>query len=99
MSTRSKGPTLRTYLNVFMVLVLFTIATYNAAYVNFGSHALNIFIAIAIAMTKAALVILFFMHVRYSSRLVWIFVTVGFFWLALLIVGTLHDIVSRDWLG
>jgi cytochrome c oxidase subunit 4 len=44
-------------------------------------------------------VILFFMHVKYSSRLVWIFVSVGFLWLALLIVGTLHDIVSRAWLG
>jgi cytochrome c oxidase subunit 4 len=95
----SSHPSVRTYLNVFVVLVLLTFATYNAAYFNFGNHVLNVLVAMGIAMTKALVVILFFMHVKYSSRLVWIFVSVGFLWLALLIVGTLHDIVSRAWLG
>jgi cytochrome c oxidase subunit IV len=99
MSSRSKGPTLRTYINVFVVLVLLTIATYEAAHFNFGNHVLNVLVAMLIAMTKAAIVILYFMHVKYSSRLVWIFVITGFLWLILLIVGTLHDVLSRAWLG
>jgi len=51
-----------------------------------------------IAACKALLVILFFMHVRYSSRLTWVFVGAGFFWLMILLALTLVDVLSRRWL-
>jgi cytochrome c oxidase subunit 4 len=90
---------LRTYLNVFVALLFLTMATYQAAYFNFGAHSLNVAVAIGIAVTKAALVIVFFMHVKYSSRLIKLFVVTGFAWLVLLIVGTLHDYWTRGWIG
>jgi cytochrome c oxidase subunit 4 len=90
---------LSTYLAVFTGLVVLTCLTYEAAYWDLGSHSLNVLLALAIAVTKATLVVLFFMHVKYGRRLVWVFVSVGFLWLGLLIVGTLHDYVSRGWLG
>jgi cytochrome c oxidase subunit 4 len=93
------GPSLKTYVAVFVALLLLTMATYSAAYMDFGSHSLNVVVAIGIAIIKATLVIVFFMHVKYGERLVWLFVAVGFAWLALLIVGTLHDYLSRGWLG
>jgi cytochrome c oxidase subunit IV len=88
---------LRTYLNVFVALLLLTIATYQAAYMNFGSHAVNVAVALGIAITKATLVVLFFMHVKYNSRVVWVFVAAGFAWLVLMLVGILYDYASRGW--
>jgi cytochrome c oxidase subunit IV len=93
------GPSLKTYVAVFAALLVLTLVTYSAAYMNFGSHTLNVVVALGIAVTKATLVVLFFMHVKYSERLVWIFVAGGFAWLALMIVGTLHDYWTRGWLG
>jgi cytochrome c oxidase subunit 4 len=90
---------LRTYLNVFVALLVLTMATYQAAYFNFGAHSLNVAVAIGIAIVKATLVVLFFMHVKYSGRLIQVFVAVGFAWLVLLIGGTLHDYLSRGWIG
>jgi cytochrome c oxidase subunit 4 len=58
---------------------------------------LNDVIAMTIAVTKAVLVILFFMHVRYGSRLIMLVVVAGFFWLAILMVLTLSDYNSRKW--
>jgi cytochrome c oxidase subunit 4 len=89
---------LRTYLNVFVALVILTGVTYEAAYVDFGSHVVNVVIAMLIAGTKATLVVLFFMHVKYGKRILWVIVGTGFLWLGLLIVGTLHDYLSRGWL-
>jgi cytochrome c oxidase subunit 4 len=93
------GPSLKTYVAVFAALLVLTLVTYSAAYMNFGSHTLNVVVALGIAVTKATLVVLFFMHVKYSERLVWIFVAGGFAWLGLMIVGTLHDYWTRGWLG
>jgi len=56
-------------------------------------------VALTIAVLKALLVILYFMHVRYSDSLVWVFVAAGFFWLSLLLVGILQDYISRGWVG
>ena len=50
-----------------------------------------------IAVTKAMLVLLFFMHVRYSSRLIWVVVCSMFFWLFILLALTLSDYRTRDW--
>jgi cytochrome c oxidase subunit 4 len=55
-------------------------------------------VALVIAACKATLVILFFMHVRYGKKLIWLAVASGLMWLALLIGLTLADFVSRPWL-
>jgi cytochrome c oxidase subunit 4 len=89
---------LRTYLNIFVVLIVLTMVTYVVAYeVDLG--AFNLPLALAIAITKGTLVVLYFMHVKYSSRLVKLFVASGFAWLVLLILGTLHDYMSRGFIG
>lgn len=76
--------------------MLFTVLTLTAAKHDFGNDAVNTIIALTIAVTKALLVVLFFMHVWYSTRLTKIVVIAGFFWLALLIVLTLSDYFTRS---
>jgi cytochrome c oxidase subunit IV len=83
------------YLAVFAVLCVGTVLTVTAAGHDFG--ALNTPIALGIAATKAILVILYFMHVRYSPRLVTLMVSAGFAFLALLILFIMSDYVSRPW--
>ena len=84
---------LRVYLVVFVALLLGTALTTWAATLDLGF--LNNAVALAIAGTKAALVILFFMHVRYSSRLIWIFSIAGFVWLLLFLVLIMADYDMR----
>jgi cytochrome c oxidase subunit 4 len=84
---------LRVYLGVFLALLAGTALTTWAATVDWG--ALNDVVALTIAGVKAALVILFFMHVRYSSKLVWVFSVAGFLWLILFFVLTLADYQTR----
>jgi cytochrome c oxidase subunit IV len=55
----------------------------------------NAVVALTIAVIKATLVVLYFMHVRYSSRLVWVIVVSGFFWLGIMFVLTMSDYMSR----
>jgi cytochrome c oxidase subunit 4 len=88
---------LATYLIVFaalMVLLVVTVAV--AFFVHAGD--LNLIIALVIATIKAALVVLFFMHVKYASRLTKIFVCAAFLWLAILFALTFADYVTRGWL-
>src|SRR5919202_6042528 len=85
------------YFAVFAALLVGTAVTVAAAQVNFGP--LNAVIAITIAITKMMLVLLFFMHVRYSSRLIWVIVASMFFWLLILLLLTLTDYRSRNWFG
>ena len=86
---------LRVYYTVFGALLVLTVVTVSVSFVDLGP--LSTVVALVIAATKASLVILFFMHVRYGPRLIWIFASGGFFWLALLILLTMSDIVSRGW--
>lgn len=86
----------RTYLGIFLALIVLTAATVLAAFVDLGF--LNAVVALGIAVAKGLLVILFFMHVRYSSRLTWIFVGAGFFWLGILFALGMSDYLSRGWL-
>ena len=88
---------LRTYFLVFGALMVFTVLTVIAAQFDFRS--MNVVIAMAIAVTKAALVVLFFMHVRYSSRLTVLIVISGFFWLGIMFLFTMSDYVTRGWNG
>ena len=61
----------------------------------FDLGAANFPIAMGIATAKMVLIILYFMHVRYSEKLTWVFSTAAFFWLLILIVGTLNDYFTR----
>jgi cytochrome c oxidase subunit 4 len=92
-----RGPSVKTYLSIFIALVVLTMVTYNVAQQDLGI--MTVPVALGIAIFKASLVVVVFMHVRYSERLVWIFVGGGVAGLVLLIVGTLHDYWSRGWLG
>ena len=91
----------RVYLTIFGVLLVGTALTVWAAFHDFTFHAgsvtvqLNTVIALAIATTKATFVVLYFMHMRYSSRLVWVIVAAALFWLAILFSLTLSDYWSR----
>lgn len=81
------------YLVILGCLCLGTVLTYFAATWEMGIF--NPIVALAIACTKATLVILFFMHVRYSDRLTMITVAAGFFWLMIMITLSLSDYLSR----
>ena len=59
---------------------------------------LNAVVAMTIAVVKATLVILYFMHVRYSSRLIWLIISAALFWLAILFALTISDYWTRSWL-
>lgn len=83
------------YSLVFGTLLVGTAITVGAAYVELG--VLNPIVALGIASFKAVIVILFFMHVKYQSRLVKMTVAAGFFTFLVLITMTLTDYISRAW--
>ena len=84
------------YYTVFGSLMALLGATVAIAYIHLGK--LNVIAALTIAVIKAVLIILYFMHVRYSSRLLWIFVGAGFFWLGILFALAYSDFLTRGWL-
>jgi cytochrome c oxidase subunit IV len=83
------------YSMVFGTLLLFTGITVGAAFIDLGIF--NPVVALGIACFKACVVILFFMHVKYSSRLVKMTVGAGFFTFLVLITMTMTDYISRAW--
>jgi cytochrome c oxidase subunit 4 len=85
------------YFVIFGALMVLTAVTVFAAQFDFGNEAVNTAIALAIAVTKAVLVILYFMHVRYSPRLTWVVIASGFLWLFILIALTMSDYLTRGW--
>ncbi len=86
---------LRTYYLIFLTLMVCTAITVAVAFVDLGP--LNIIVAMTIAVLKATLVVLFFMHVKYSTRLTWAVVLGSIFWLGILIVMTAGDYLTRGW--
>ena len=80
---------------VYIALLIGTLLTVLAADQNFG--VMNPVIALAIASTKAVIVILFFMHVKYQSHLIKMTVGCGFFTFLVLVTMTLLDYISRAW--
>jgi len=84
----------RVYLIIFVTLLVLTGVTTAVAYVNLGP--LNVVVMLLIAFFKASLVILYFMHVRFTSRLTQVAAVSGFAWLALLIGLTLSDVLTRS---
>jgi cytochrome c oxidase subunit 4 len=86
----------RVYYRVYGALLALTLLTIGVAYLDLGP--LNIVLALGIAICKASLVMLFFMHLRYSSRLTWVIAGAGVLWLAYLLIFTLSDYFTRGWL-
>lgn len=87
------GP--KTYLSILLALLVLTATTTGVAFLDMGIW--NPIVALAIACIKAVLVILFFMHIRYSSKLMMLTVAAGFFTFIVLITMTLTDYLSRAW--
>jgi cytochrome c oxidase subunit 4 len=85
----------RVYYVIFVVLMLCTYLTWQVAYFDLGP--LNTIAALTIAVFKATLVVLFFMHVKYSSRLTWAVVLGSVFWLGILLTFTMNDYLTRLW--
>ena len=83
------------YLMVFAALIMLTALTTGIAFINLGKW--NTVVALAIAVCKASLVVLFFMHLRWSSNLMRMVVAASLMWLAILIVLTLSDVFTRNW--
>jgi cytochrome c oxidase subunit 4 len=85
------------YLGVFAVLVVGTILTYFVALIDldFIFPGANTLVALLIAFTKMTCVMLFFMHVRWSPRLIWLAVVGSFFWLAIMFAYTMQDYITR----
>jgi cytochrome c oxidase subunit 4 len=93
-NTDHKVDSLFTYVVIFVLLMLLLIATVIAGNMDLGRW--NTVVALLIAVLKALLVILFFMHVRHSSHLTMIFVVAGFLWLGLLLALTATDYATRE---
>ncbi len=85
------------YLGVFTVLVVGTILTYYVALtdLDFIFPGANTLVALLIAFTKMTCVMLFFMHVRWSPRLIWLAAVGSFFWLAIMFAYTMQDYLTR----
>jgi cytochrome c oxidase subunit 4 len=92
----SAHPPASLFLRVFGALLGLTALTVAAAYFDFG--AINTVLMLTIAVAKGTLVVLYFMHVRWSDKLVWVFAASGFLWLVILMAITFADVVSRDWI-
>ncbi len=87
---------LKVYTLVFVSLLILTVATTLVAMVDLGS--LNVVMALLIATVKMLLVVLFFMHLRHTTILTKVVVGGGMLWLAILLVLSLSDFVTRGWL-
>jgi len=83
----------KVYFAVAAALMVLLVLTYAVAQLDLGPF--NIVVALAIAFTKAILVVLFFMEIRWSSRLTWLIAGAGVLWLILLVGGTLDDFLTR----
>ena len=88
---------LRTYYIIFAWLMGLLVLTVIASLIHFDKFApgLNVIIALVIAIVKAALVVMFFMHVKHASKLTWAFATAAFLWLAIMLALTFNDYATR----
>lgn len=84
------------YLGVFGILMIGTLLTVVVAFYDLG--ALNNVVMLTIACVKALFVVLFFMHVRWGTRLTWVVVASGFVWLLIMFSLTMTDYLSRGWM-
>jgi cytochrome c oxidase subunit 4 len=84
----------RVYYSVYVILLGLLLLTWGLSYVHLG-HPFNVTVALSIAIVKTLLVVLFFMHVRYSSRLTWVFVGAGVAWMGYILILTMSDYLTR----
>jgi cytochrome c oxidase subunit 4 len=89
-------PTLKTYFAIFFTLMFLTALTVWAAFLHLGFW--NTPVALGIAIAKATLVVLYFMHVRYAPQRTAIMIGTSLFFLLILFVITISDYLSRGWL-
>jgi len=89
---------LRTYYVVFAWLMGLLLLTVIASLIPFDKlvPGLNVMVALVIAIIKAALVVMFFMHVKHASKLTWAFATAAFLWLAIMLALTFNDYITRS---
>ncbi len=88
-------PKVRTLVIVWITLIILTGTTSAVSYVELGPW--NVVVALAIAVTKASLVVWIFMGVRYTTTLTRLFVVAGLVWLSIMILITFSDYNSRNW--
>jgi len=88
---------IRVYLAIFVALLVLTALTVWVAFVDLGR--MNTIVALGIATFKATLVVLYFMHVKYSSSLTKLIVGASIFWFLILIAFTLSDYWTRGWIA
>lgn len=82
------------YFTIFGALMVLTALTVGVTYIDLG--AFNLTVAMAVAVTKALLVIMYFMHVKYSPKLIKVTAGIGFFFLIIMVMFTMSDYLSRD---
>ena len=89
----------KVYFTIFSVLMICTVLTVFAAEVDLNHYfsGLNIIVALTIAVFKASLVVLFFMHGKYSPKRTQLVIIASVFWLAIMLFMTMSDYVSRTW--
>jgi len=87
----------RIYFTIFAMLLALTALTIFVSGIDLGP--MNTVMALAIAVTKAMLVLLYFMHLRYSTRLTWLAISAGVIWLGILILFTMTDVLTRSWIA
>jgi len=85
------------YFGVFAILVVGTVLTYYAATIDMDwiFPGANTLVALVIAFTKMTFVMLFFMHVYWSPKLIWLAAIASFFWMAIMFAYTMQDYVTR----
>lgn len=87
------GPSKKMLFSIWLSLIGLLVLTWGAAELDLGEW--NVVVALTIAGAKMLLVVLIFMQVRYSAKLIWIYVAAGFFWLAFLVTLTMTDYLTR----
>ena len=87
---------LTVYIGVFAILLVLLGVTVAVAFVDLGASG-NLLLALTIATIKALVIGAFFMHLRHSDSLVWVFAAAGFVWLVILLVHMASDYVARGW--
>jgi len=87
------------YFTIFGALMICTILTVVAAEIDLNQYfsGLNIIVALTIAVFKASLVVLFFMHGKYSPKRTQLVIVASVFWLMVMLFMTMSDYVTRLW--
>ncbi len=85
------------YYAIFGSLMVLTFVTIGVAFIDLKF--MNTVVALTIAVIKATLVVLFFMHMKYSTRLTWVVAASGVVWLLIMVALTMSDYLSRGWVN